>query len=194
MKLPCVVLLGLLVATGSARAQSLLVTAKRENPPEMGTLHYLELQCADATFTLVPTTSWRMQADGALARLQFSSRTGTVAMLIQFATNDAPAVLTSAEALRQFAAPQLSDATVLDEFPAYGSNLAGKGVDLGYSMHGRQMRCRAAVLAFTGGCVRFVLTCGANEFADAERRFSGMLASLQQTSRGAANGRAHAAR
>ena len=140
---------------------------------------YLELDYGAATFVLIPPVDWRVQLDGPGATLQFFARTGTVSMTLHFSTNDARAVLTSTESLRQFGAPHLADAGGIEEFPARTGDAGGKGVDLGYMLYDRPMRCRATAVPFTGGCVSLVLQCGADEFKAAQQRFSALTTSFQ---------------
>ena len=55
MKLPIFLALAILSAAPlAAPAQELLVRARTTQPPEMGTLHYLELQYGGETFSIVP--------------------------------------------------------------------------------------------------------------------------------------------
>ena len=77
-------------------------------------------------------------------------------------------------------APYLGDAGVLEEFPARTGDAGGQGVDLGYTLHGRSMRCRAIAVPFTGGCVSLALQCGADEFKVAQQRFNALTTSFQR--------------
>ena len=57
-------LLLLLATLTAAPAQSLGVRARTSTPPEMGTLHFLELSRDSHTYTLVPPGSdWRLKLD-----------------------------------------------------------------------------------------------------------------------------------
>lgn len=164
-----------------APAQALSVRAKTIQPPEMGWLSYLELQYGREAFSLVPPRDWPMRADGPAGRVSFAARTGTVSVVVQFSTNDARGVLASTDALLLSAAPNLSGARVLEEFPVFAGDTSGRAVDVGFVLLGRAMRCRAAGVTVPGGCVTFVLTCGAEEFKAAQPVCSAMLTSFQRT-------------
>ena len=101
-------------------------------------------------------------------------------MSLQFTTNDARQVLASTDSLREFTTPNTGDAKVLEEFPVYSGDSAGKGIDLGFTLYGRVMRSRAVALPLPHGCAQCVLTCGVDEFKTAQQKFGGLLTSFQR--------------
>lgn len=177
-------LLLLLAAGAVVPAQSLTVRARTSTPPEMGTLHFLELVRAGHTYTLVPPAAgWRTKLDAPQERLQFSPTAGTVNMALRFSTNATREVLASAETLRQHAAPELGETRKLGELEVFSGDGAGKAADFAYTLLGRDMRCRVAALPVPGGTVAFVLHCGAEEFAAAQQHLGALLNTFQRTSR-----------
>lgn len=177
-------LLLLLATSAAVSAQPLTVRARTSTPPEMGTLHFLELSRAGHTYTLVPPgTGWRTKLDTPNERLQFSPTTGTVNMALRFTTNAARDVLASADALRQHAAPELGETRKLAVLDVFSGDGAGKAADFAYTLLGREMRCRVAALPVPGGTVDFVLHCGAEEFPAAQQNLGALLNTFQRTSR-----------
>ena len=181
MKLSTFLVLSIWLSTSFAMcAENLTVVSKTIQPREMGPLTYLEIQYGSETFSLVPPPHLRIQTDAQTATIQFLARTGTFAMSIQFTTNDARNVLASTDTLRQYAAPHWPQAQVLEEFPVFSGSSAGKGMDLGFVLHGSPTRCRAAAIPLSHGCLNIVFTCSANEFPAAQRIFGSLLTSFQR--------------
>lgn len=169
------------LAVPAARAQELTIRSASVRPPESDTLNYLEIKYGQETFTMIPPTDWRMQTDAQTATIRFHSRTGTLTMTLRFTTNAAAETLSSTDALRGQVVPTLSDATLIEEFPAYsGGDSPGKGVVLGFTLESHALRCRAVALPMAEGCVHFVLMCGADEFKIGQRTFGAMLTSFQR--------------
>ena len=182
-----IALLLLLAALGSAHAQSLGVRALTTTPPEMGTLHFLELSRAGHTYTVVPPgRDWMAQLDAPNARLQFSAPTGTVRVALRFTTNAVRDVIATPESLRQHAAPDLGDVRPFAESDVFGGDAAGRSADFAYALLGHARRCRVAALPVPGGTVDFVLQCSADEFPAAQQALGALINTFRRTSRTAA--------
>ena len=186
-------LLLFLTVLSAASAQALAVRARLSTPPEMGTLHFLELSRDGHTYTVVPPgRDWPVQLDAPNARLQFSAPTGTVRFALRFTTNAVRDVIASPDALRQHAAPDLSAARPLGELEIYSGDAAGRAADFAYTLLGHPRRCRLAALPVPGGTVDFVLHCSVEEFPAAQQAFGAVLNTFQRTSRTAAENAAAA--
>ena len=172
--------LSLLLLAPSLLPAQLSVQNNSVQELEMGTLNYLEIKYAGETFTLVPPVNWRMETDVRAATIRFLARVGNGAIELRFATNEARPIIASAEAVVQQAAPYLSDVRVLEEFPAYSGNAAGKAVDVSFTLQRVSMRGRAMAVPFSGGCVTFALTCSAEDFKSQQQTLGAVANTLQQ--------------
>ncbi len=173
-------LLNLIGAPLVAEAQ-LTVASKTTTPPESSPFEYLEVQFERDTFTIVPPPQMRIQTDAHIGMVRFFSRTGTVVVALQFSTNDAGGVLSSADAVRQFAAPQLPPCRLVEEFAANAGGYSGKGLELGYTVLARTSRSLVAVVPRAQGCVSFVLTCSDDELARGRAALGRVMTSFQCT-------------
>jgi hypothetical protein len=180
-------LLLLLAGLNAASAQALAVRARTSTPPEMGTLHFLELTRDGHTYTVVPPgRDWPVKLDAPNARLQFSAPTGTVSFALRFTTNAMRDVSASPDALRRHATPELGDARPLAELEIFSGDAAGRAADFSYVLLGHPRRCRVAALPVPGGTVDFVLHSSVEEFPAAQQAIGAMVNTFQRTSRTAA--------
>ena len=176
-----------LAALGLASAQSLAVRALTTSPPEMGTLHFLELSRDGHTYTVVPPgRDWPVQLDAANARLQFTAPTGTVRLALRFTTNALRDVIATPDSLRQHAAPELGEARPLAELDIFGADAAGRAADFAYALLGHPRRCRVAALPGPGGTADFVLQCSMEEFPAAQQVLGALINTFRRISRTAA--------
>jgi hypothetical protein len=176
-------LLFLLASLTVAPAQSLTMRARTSTPPEMGTLHYLELFSDGHTYTVVPPARWDTRLDAAAARLQFFAPTGSVIISLRFVTNAARAVNATADTLRQHVAPGLDEAVKLAEFDIFTGNGAGRAAEFSYPPRGHTSRCRLAAVPAPGGAVLFSVHSSPDEFVAAQQFFGAVLNTFQRTSR-----------
>jgi len=158
-------------------APTFSVRTRMERPPEMQPITIADIGYNGESFSFVLPQNWRFDPDTASSALRFHSEDGGKAKIsIQFSAETPPGVFQSADALRQFAAPNLSSAQLLEEFPIYSNNGQGKGALFGY---GFEMRCRAAVVPLGHGCATFVLTCRTNEMVS-EQTLSALITSFRK--------------
>ncbi len=186
-------LLLFLTVLSAASGQSLAVRTRISTPPEMGTLHFLELSRDGHTYTVVPPgRDWPVQLDAPNARLQFSAPTGTVSLAFRFTTNAVRDVTATPDALRRHATPDLGEARPLAELEIFSGDAAGRAADFAYALLGHPRRCRVAALPVPGGTVDFVLHSSVEEFTAAQQAFGAVLNTFQRTSRTAAENAAAA--
>ena len=128
---------------------------------------------------MFPPSDWRAETDAATATLRFYAPKGAGVLTLHFANASASEALESVETLKNSTVPHLGEVRVLEEFPAYGGDQAGKGVDLSYVLLGQSMRCRAAVVGLKHGYASFVLTSSINDFKTGQQVFGSLLSSFQ---------------
>lgn len=161
-------------------AQTLTVTSRTTQAPEMGEIKFLELGYAGERFSMIPPSDWRARLETDGAGITFSAPHHQGRLSVQFSSNDVGTVLASADALREHLMPHLKGATVLEEFPSYSGNRQGKGLELRYSLQGISMRCRVAAIPLSRGHVRFILTYEEREMASIQPLLGAVLTSFQQ--------------
>jgi hypothetical protein len=176
-------LLVVLVSVLVSRALPLRLESKSIPEPEMGNVELLVIHYGDGEFSLVPPRGWQARAKADTETVEIVSPDRALTLRIIFSTNPASAVLASAAALRQKILPEIADAQVIEEFPAYGGDRQGKGMELSFDAQGHQMKCRAAVVPINGGTAGFVLTSGSMDFEPARQAFGAVLTSFRHKSR-----------
>ena len=168
-------LLTLTFATTLFASPTLTVRTRTERPPEMDAITIAELAFDGGVYALVLPRKWQFQPDPASRTLRFQSETDRAQIIVHFSGEAPQAALQSADGIRQFVAPNLSSARVLEEFPIPSGTGEGKGAVFAY---GLDKRCRAAVIPIPRGCVTFALTCKTNELAS-EQIFGGLVTSFR---------------
>ena len=171
-------LLLLLIAIATAplsAAPTLTLRTHTERPPEMDAITIAEVGFGGSYYSLVLPRNWRLEPDLEVNALKFHSELDRAKMIVRFLPDSPAAVMQSGEAIRQFVAPHLTSAKLLEEFPTFSSAGSGKGVVFSPAL---DVRCRAAVLPTGRGCATFFITCRTNELSS-ERAFGALINSFR---------------
>lgn len=168
--------LGAVIAFAAVAAPTLGIRTRLERPPEMDAITVAEVEFNAERFSFVVPRNWRLEPDLAGRTIQLSSELSRAVITVQFSEQPAESVLKSTDTLREFAAPGLITAKVIEEFPVYSGGGQGKGA---LFANGTEARSRVAVVPLGRGCVSFVLSCRASD-APAQQTFGALITSFRK--------------
>jgi hypothetical protein len=172
-------LLLILVSVLVAPALPLSVETRIIPELETGDVEFLMIRYGDEEFSMVPPRGWRAKAKADTETVEIVSPDHSITLRVIFSTNQASTVLASGDALRRKLLPEIADAQLIEEFPAYSGDRQGKGVELSFDAQGHVMKCRAATVPINGGTASFVVASGSVDFEPARHAFGGALTSFK---------------
>ncbi|HMJ89292.1 MAG TPA: response regulator, partial [Candidatus Acidoferrum sp.] len=159
-----------------ASASKIALHTRTERPPEMAPITVLEIIHESARYWVRLPRQWEHQADAEAGTVTLSSADTHTAVLLRFYSGDAGDAHTSAEALRQTAAPHLKGLKLMEEFSFRTHESEGTGMLFSYEP---DMRCRIGLVPLVRGYVTLAFCSPASAAANGERVLTGMLSTFR---------------